>query len=59
MTALLTRLRRWSEQRVAKCRICKATSDRQFGTGAYRIAANHARGTGHVVTVSRVGRIFK
>jgi hypothetical protein len=44
----------WTETRVVKCNTCGATSDRQFKSGAERIARNHARGTGHAnITVKR------
>jgi len=54
MMKLWRRWKRWSQQRVAHCNVCGATSDRIFGDGAERIARNHSRGTGHAnVTVRR------
>lgn len=46
----------WTETRIVKCTMCAAKSGRQFPAHAERIARNHTRGTGHVVTISRFDR---
>lgn len=58
VSALLRRIKKWFNWRVAHCTFCGATSDRMPIASAERIAKNHRRGTGHVnVRVERKWRV--